>query len=414
MTAPTRIERCRLCGKSDLTPILDLGIQALTGIFPRTRDAAITEGPLVLVKCRGECGLVQLAHDYVLPEMYGEHYGYRSGLNRSMVRHLSEKVKWLTTLRPLSEGDVVLDIGSNDGTTLSQYPSTMTRVGIDPTSAKFRSFYPDDVLVVPEFFDRGVFERVVPGGKKARIVTSIAMLYDLPAPLDFVRDVAAILADDGIWHFEQSYLPSMLATTSYDTVCHEHVEYYALRQIQWMLRRAGLRIIDVQLNDVNGGSFAVTVRKDDGRGEDAPFARELLAKEEALQLDTLAPYEAFAQRTAKHRDDLRELLLKLKAEGRLVIGLGASTKGNVVLQYCNIGTDLLPFIAEVNPDKFGSFTPGTKIPIIDEAEARKKKPDVFFVLPWHFRSTFLEREKDFLAGGGRLLFPLPNTELVGA
>ena len=207
-------------------------------------------------------------------------------------------------------------------------------------------------------------------------------------------------------------MPAMLRAGSYDTVCHEHLEYYGLRQIQWMMRSAGLRILDVRLNDVNGGSFAVTAEK--GSGEDAPIVAEMLAKEEALGLHTLAPYRAFAERTAMHGEALRKLLADLKAEGRRVLGLGASTKGNVVLQYCGIGPDTLPSIAEVNPDKFGCFTPGTKIPIVSEDEARASKPDVFLVLPWHFRAAFLEREKPFLAGGGRLLFPLPEPELVGA
>lgn len=402
---------CRICGNTNLVQILDLGAQALTGAFPRPPQIDVAVSPLVLVKCHGEgpdaCGLVQLAHAYDLALMYGEGYGYRSSLNRSMVKHLSAKVDALRALRPVKAGDVVLDIGSNDGTTLGHYPAELTRIGIDPTAAKFASYYKPGIQVAAEFFTAAAFERIA-NGKKASIVTSIAMFYDLPAPLDFVRDVAQVLTDDGIWHFEQSYLPLMLETNSYDTVCHEHLEYYGLRQIQWMTRRAGLKIIDVQLNDVNGGSFAVTVAKGEG---DAPIVAEMLAKEAALA--TLAPYEEFAARAERHKKELPALLAKLKAEGKKVFGLGASTKGNVVLQYCGITSDLLPAIAEVNADKFGCVTPGTLIPIISEEEARAQKPDVFFVLPWHFREAFIEREKPFLAGGGRLLFALPQLETVG-
>ncbi|MBX3226839.1 MAG: class I SAM-dependent methyltransferase [Labilithrix sp.] len=403
---------CRICGNTSLVTVLDLGAQALTGAFPRPPETHVAVSPLVLVKCHGEgaCGLVQLAHTYDLGKMYGEGYGYRSSLNRSMVRHLAAKVEALRARRPVGAGDVVLDIGSNDGTTLAQYPAEVTRIGVDPTAAKFASYYQPGIQVAAEFFNALAFERLAPG-KKARVVTSIAMFYDLPAPMDFVRDVARVLADDGIWHFEQSYLPSMLETNSYDTVCHEHLEYYGLRQIHWMTRRAGLRIIDVQLNDVNGGSFAVTVEKGEG---DAPIVDEMIAKEDALGLHTLAPYEAFAARAERHRVELPALLEKLKAEGKKVLGLGASTKGNVVLQYCGIGPDLLPAIAEVNADKFGCVTPGTLIPIVSEDEARAEKPDVLMVLPWHFRKTFSERERPFLAGGGELLFPLPEIELAGA
>jgi hypothetical protein len=262
--------------------------------------------------------------------------------------------------------------------------------------------------VADEFFDRAAFDRLALG-KKARIITSIAMFYDLPAPMDFVRDVAASLADDGVWHLEQSYLPLMLQTNSYDTVCHEHLEYYSLRQIQWMTSRAGLRITDVSLNDVNGGSFAVTVEK--GLG-DAPVVREILEHETALGLAALETYRAFGERAARHRVELRALLCELNAAGKKVHGLGASTKGNVVLQYCGITPELLPCIAEVNSDKFGCYTPGTNIPIVSEESSRAAKPDVFWVLPWHFRKSFVEREGPFVASGGKLLFALPTIEFV--
>lgn len=409
MKAPVKLTACRICGNANLVTVLDLGEQALTGVFPRTSSPEVESGPMALVKCHGRegcCGLVQLGHTYDLDELYGDNYGYRSGLNASMVRHLGAKVKWLLERRPLAKGDVVLDIGSNDGTTLGHYPADVRRVGIDPTTEKFRRFHPTGIEAVADFFTAESFRKVA-GDAKARIITSISMFYDLPAPMDFVRDVAAVLADDGIWHLEQSYCPSMLETNGYDTVCHEHLEFYGLAQLQWMTSRAGLRITDVSLNDVNGGSFAVTVEKGSG---DAPIVAELLAKE--AKLASLETWKAFSDTVARHRAELPALLGKLKAEGKKVLGLGASTKGNVVLQWCGIGPDLLEAIAEVNPDKFGCVTPGSRIPIISEDEARARKPDVWLVLPWHFRKTFLEREKAFIAGGGKLLFPLPTIEFV--
>lgn len=410
MKAPVPVKACRICGNANLVTVLDLGQQALTGVFPRP-GVHVESGPLALVKCHGApdcCGLVQLAHTYDLDALYGDNYGYRSGLNGSMVRHLKAKVAWLTERRPLRDGEQVLDIGSNDGTTLGFYPPTVHRLGIDPTTEKFRKYHPAGVEAVADFFNAASFKRAV-GERKAAIVTSISMFYDLPAPMDFVRDVAAVLADDGVWHLEQSYLPLMLDTVSYDTVCHEHLEFYGLTQLQWMTSRAGLRITDVSFNDVNGGSFAVTVARGSG---DAPIVAEILAKEAPLKsLDT---WKAFAAKVAAHREELPALLAKLKREGKRVIGLGASTKGNVTLQYCGLNPGLLEAIAEVNPDKFGCVTPGSLIPIISEEQARAMKPDVWLVLPWHFRATFLEREKAFVAAGGRLLFPLPQLELVGA
>jgi hypothetical protein len=402
------IRACRACGSNHLDVVLDLQEQALTGVFPRIGAAAVPAGPLVLVQCRGPCGLVQLAGDYALDEMYGQNYGYRSGLNASMVRHLTQKVERLRALRPVVDGDVVLDIGSNDGTTLGAYPRGPRLVGIDPTIAKFGHHYRDDIVKCADFFNAQTYRAVV-GDKQAKIVTSISMFYDLPQPLQFVRDIASVLADDGIWHFEQSYLPLMLERNSYDTVCHEHLEYYGLAQVVWLLDQAGLCIVDVEFNDINGGSFAVTARRGTTH---ADKVRALLQAEQASAGP--AAWQRFTSFVARHRVELPATLRALQQQGRSVMGLGASTKGNVVLQYCGIDASLLPFVAEVNPDKFGCTTPGTCIPIVSEAEALAKNPDVLLVLPWHFRGTFLSTMKPFLARGGRLLFPLPQLEFVDA
>ena len=410
----TCIDSCRICGNTELVPVLSLGEQCLTGVFPASLDTPVTRGPLELVKCAGDrvCGLLQLRHTYDSCEMYGQSYGYRSSLNRSMVKHLHQKVRSLMIRTPLHPGDVVLDIGSNDGTTLSFYPESVRRIGVDPTAAKFAGYYAPGVDIVPEFFSAARFDTLF-GGIKPKIITSIAMLYDLDDPLLFAREIESTLADDGIWHFEQSYMPMMLDTTGYDTICHEHVEYYDLSQIQWVMERAGLRILDVELNSVNGGSFAVTACK---AGASLRHLDErvlaLLGNEKARDYTTLRPFQEFATRVAKHRESLLELIATIRFRGEAVFGYGASTKGNVILQYCGLDDQSIPCIAEVNPDKFGSFTPGTGIPIVSEADAHAMKPDYFLAMPWHFRETILEREADYLREGGRLIFPLPRLEIV--
>lgn len=405
---------CRICGNNDLRSVLNLGEQCLTGRFPASPSQRLTRGPLELVKCHGplSCGLVQLHHIYDPDEMYGPGYGYRSSLNRSMVDHLRQAVTTLCQRAEPRPDDLVLDIGSNDGTLLSFYPEEgATLVGIDPSAEQFRKYYRKDIQLIVDYFSAEVFARRF-GGRKARIVTSIAMFYDLADPLAFMRGVAGILADDGVWLFEQSYMPTMLKVNAYDTVCHEHLEYYGLRQIHRMAELSGLRICDVTLDNVNGGSFAVTAVK---AGSSVPtndkVVNAMLEQERAEGLDTLAPYEAFARRVSDHRDKLRALLASLKAKGKKVLGYGASTKGNVVLQYCGITPDELPAIAEVNQDKFGCFTPGTNIPIISEAEARDRKPDYFLVFPWHFRDNILKREAGWINGGGKMILPFPQIEI---
>jgi hypothetical protein len=208
-------------------------------------------------------------------------------------------------------------------------------------------------------------------------------------------------------------MPTMLDVTAYDTICHEHLEYYGLAQIKWMTDRAGLKIVDVWTNNVNGGSFAVIVAKQGSRIPEATQAIDkMLGDEQALA--TLAPYQAFEQRIFSHRDKLLAFLDGAKRTNKRVFGYGASTKGNVILQFCKLGAGDIPAIAEVNEDKFGRFTPGTHIPIVSEREARASKPDYFLVLPWHFRDTIIEREQAYLASGGRLVFPLPAIETYPA
>ena len=410
------ITACRCCGSAVLESVLSLGDQYLTGVFPRSPGERITSGPLELVKCTGveSCGLVQLRHTYDSSEMYGANYGYRSGLNQSMVRHLGDTVAAIVAKFPPPAGSLVLDIGSNDGTTLSFMPHDVRRVGMDPTIVKYGKFYQPGIQQIPDFFSAKTFREHF-GDQKAAVVTSIAMFYDLEEPLAFVRDIASILAPDGVWYFEQSYLLTMLTQNAYDTICHEHLEYYALRQVQWMMQRCGLRVIDVQLNDVNGGSFSVTVCHDSATHQ--PNSAAIAAVEvgeRAAKLDGLEPYRAFATRVAAHRDALIALIADVRARGQSVLGYGASTKGNVILQYCGFTTNDIPAIAEVNPDKFGAFTPGTHIPIISESEAHARKPDYLLVMPWHFRENLVGRETAYLQSGGRMIFPLPEISVESA
>lgn len=406
------INGCRVNKSQHLVSVLNLGTQALTGVFPRSADVPVSVGPLELVWCP-ESGLLQLKHSFAADEMYGENYGYRSGLNQSMIDHLGQKARHLERLVSLQSGDVVLDIGSNDSTLLRAYSvSGLNRVGIDPTGRRFASFYPPEIKLVPDFFSADLFRSAVPG--KARIVTSIAMFYDLEDPIMFASQVRDILADDGVWHFEQSYMPSMLRLNSYDTVCHEHLEYYSLGVVKNILDIVGLEILDVAMNNVNGGSFAVTAvhRGNRTRRRNTPVVEWLLGQEAKMGINTPRPYRDFEERVFRHRDDLSSLIKSLVADGKSVLGYGASTKGNVVLQFCGLSPAEIPAIAEVNADKVGCVTPGTHIPIISEAEARAMKPDYFLVLPWHFKDGILRREKDYLAAGGKFIFPFPEIEIV--
>jgi hypothetical protein len=412
MTSYKEIERSRVGQSNNLITVLNLGYQELTGVFPRTAEEHVTRGPLELV-WDPDSGLLQLKHSYEAAEMYGDNYGYRSGLNQSMVDHLTSKVAYLEKLAELKPGDAVLDIGSNDCTLLKAYNVTaIERVGIDPTGKKFASYYPADVKLVPDFFSTANYATT--NAKRAKIITSIAMFYDLEEPIAFAREIDECLAEDGIWHFEQSYMPSMLRLNSYDTICHEHLEYYSLGVVQRILDAAGMKIVDVIMNNVNGGSFAVTAAKKTNtavRPNDAVI-NWLLEQEGRMGLNTPKPYRDFEERVFRHREDLTRLIRALRADGKTVLGYGASTKGNVVLQFCGFTAKDIPAIADVNPEKFGRVTPGTHIPIVNEAEARAMNPDYYLVLPWHFKEGILRREKDYLNSGGKFIFPFPEIEII--
>lgn len=411
-------KKCHICGNESLVPILNLGVQTLTGVFPKSKNMPIGKCPLELVKCKEDadgkfCGLVQLRHVYSPETLYGETYGYRSGLNRSMVEHLQHKVKIILRKAPLKPGDMVIDIGSNDSTLLQSYPSQgITLVGIDPLGERMREYYPSHIHLITDFFGKEALEKRF-GSRKAKIITSIAMFYDLESPLIFMQQVYDLLADDGVWVFEQSYMPTMLSNNSYDTICHEHLEYYRLKQIKWMADRVGFKIIDVEFNQINGGSFSVMVAKRNSSYREAQgLVKRIIKSEEKMGLHTLKPYQAFRKRVLQHKKKFQAQIRKLNKSGKKLLGYGASTKGNVVLQYCNLREKDIHSIAEVNPDKFGAYTPGTLIPIISEQDARAMKPDYFVVLPWHFKDNIIAREKKFLKAGGKLLFPLPSPMVV--
>jgi len=339
---------------------------------------------------------VQLGDVFPPGLLYGDHYGYRTGLNLSMVEHVADLVRqdvprWVGELQP---GDAVLDIGSNDGTLLAYYPSWVRRVGIDPSLAHLQAFYQPGIEAHAGFFGD------VPLDGPFRAITSIAMFYDLEDPVTLARQVKALLAADGVWILEQGYWPGLAKQGVYDVVCHEHLEYYRLADMERIMGEAGLVIKDVTFNTVNGGSFRVVV------GHEGPAfdGRAILEAERAVDL------EVFAKRVAAHGPALHGILEGYRTAGRTVYGYGASTKGNTVLQHAKIGPEVVSCMVEVSEAKRGCWTPGTHIPIVLHVE---QSPDVYLVMPWHFRPSILRREKAYLQAGGTFLFPLPEIEGVG-
>lgn len=349
----------------------------------------------------------------VPPEILYASYWYRSGTNATMREHLREIVAEAILLRGSEAPAAVLDVGCNDGTLLDFYPADYTKFGIDPCDIASEIKAP--IRVVRDFFPSRELERLL-FGKRFDIVTSIAMFYDLEDPVAFCGAVKKLLAPLGLWIFEVAYLPAMLANTAYDTICHEHIEYYSLATIEGILKRSGLRLARASRNEINGGSICCVAVHGDNLSYDGRASREAISamrrSEFDLELDTDHPYRAFQERMEAHREELGSLLRGLKAEGKRIHLLGASTKGNTLLQWSGIDGRIVDCAADRNPEKHGARTLGTDIPIVSEEESRAQKPDFYLVLPWHFRREILEREKGTLESGIGLIFPLPRIEIV--
>ncbi|MFA6318891.1 MAG: class I SAM-dependent methyltransferase [Elusimicrobiota bacterium] len=410
------ISSCRLCGNDRFKPVLDLGTQVLSGVFPAPDAKDPSSSPLELIRCDAAsrpdaCGLVQLRHSAALGEMYGATYGYHSSLSPTMISHLEGIVQKVLSRANPRPGDAVLDIGCNDGTLLNLYQRRgLERYGMDPSSRKFAANFQPDIRVVYDFFSAERLRREF-GDKRMRIITSIAMFYDLDNPLAFMKDIRSLLLPDGVWALELSYLPLLLTNLTYDQVCHEHLTYLGLRQMKWLMDRAGLTLLDVSFNDVNGGSFFILAGRDDGpHVPETGKIERILADEAVLESD--GPYEHLRERITRHREDILGFLRKARAEGKTVLGYGASTKGNIVLNHCGVTKDLLPAICDTNTEKHGLVTPGTRIPIISKEEARRRKPDFFLVLIWHFRKEVLQDERDYIMAGGTMAFDLPRLHVV--
>jgi SAM-dependent methyltransferase len=410
---------CRVCGSTSLKPVISLGEQHLQGSFYKEGKEVppLRKIDCSLVRCdptqdESACGLLQMRQS-VPPSVLYSAYWYRSGTNNTMRAHLAEIAKTASEMVE-AEKAVVLDIGCNDGTLLRSYPKEFKKFGVDPSDI-VREIKDKDIKAVNDMFPSPELDRLL-GKKKLDIVTSIAMFYDLEDPVAFAREIERYLAPEGIWIVEMSYMPTMLEMNSYDTICHEHLEYYSLAVLEKIMERANLKVVRAEQNEINGGSIRCYVAKKDSIAHIHPEWRNEIAvmrqKEFDLELDTDKPYQHFQDRINVHRDKLLSLLKKLRGEGKKIHIYGASTKGNTILQWCGIDNRIVEYAAERNPDKFGARTIGTDIPIISEDESRKMKPDYYLVLPWHFADEFLKRESKMLDAGVGMIFPLPEIKVV--
>jgi len=401
------VTHCRICGGGELHLAIDLGEQYLASNFVRTNQGLPLDrlkAPLSCVVC-GSCGLLQLRETVDRDELFRSYF-YRSGTNPMMREALHDVMTEARARVPLQAGDAIVDIGANDGTLLSLFPSELRRIGVEPAKNIERPGLDPSIQIVQAYFARGAAEGAL-GGRQAKLVTSIAMMYSVPELNRFVADIKSILAPDGTWITQLSYLPRILETLSFYDICHEHVYYFTLRTLSGLLERNGLRITDVSQNDVNGGSIRAYVTHAERGIEPTRAVRDLLVAEERGRFGEAATYVDFMKRVDAMRDAVVGYLERQRDAGKTVIGLGASTKGNVLLQYFDIDRRLLPYISERNPEKVGLRTLGTDIELVSEERARELRPVAMLVLIWFFRDELLKRERPYLEQGGALLSPMP-------
>lgn len=393
---------------------MDFGVQYVSDFVDDPKDGETSSLKVGIGK---KSGLLQLFEGFPPEKMYRK-YWYRSGINESMILDLKNIVDSVKKWAPLRDGDTVLDIACNDGTLLSHWEKTYTRIGIDPAKNLKQHSEKHATAIVEDFFSKKNFDSV--SKTKARVITSIAMFYDLPDPNAFVADARDCLQEDGVWIIQMSYMPLMLEQNAFDNILAEHIEYYSFTVLNNLLQANGLRVLDVELNDVNSGSFRVYITHKNAKGLKMPYhgqqigefrVKSLLEYEKVLNLLSPDPYLAFFKRVQKNKQDTLDLLKKIKSEGKTVIGYGASTKGNTLLQFYGITPELLPAIAERTPEKFGKKCIGTGIPVISEEDCRKRKPDYLFVLPWHFVEAFRKREQALLKAGAQMIVPLPYLQI---
>jgi hypothetical protein len=368
-------------------------------------------------------GNVRLEESAPLDVMYGK-YWYRSGINQSMKNELQRIVNSILEVKKLKENDIWVDIACNDGTMFDFIPNNVIKVGIDPVDNSYKSESEKKAnLIIQDYFTADSYKKSRFGSQKAKVVTSIAMFYDLEHPDKFIQDVSEILDENGLWVLQLSYTPLMIEQLAFDNICHEHIYYYSLFNLKKLMESNGFKVVDCQLNDTNGGSFRVYVMKEEG--DITKFATQphrdvcnfriqsLLSQEEKLKLDSIETWMSFYDRILKLKEQTVSFIKSEKERGKKIWGYGASTKGNTLLQYFGLDHTLIDGIAERSVYKWGLKTVGTNISIFSEEQMRNESPDYLLVLPWHFISEFIERERDFLLDGGKFIVPCPKFQVIG-
>ena len=397
--------KCKNCNKKSLVRIVKIGKQPLSGFFYSTKRNKLNKYSLDLYKC-SYCNLVQLSNSANTKKMYGDHYGYKTSVSKMMITHLKEKIKRLKKNKLIKKENHILDIGSNDATFLKLLGRKYNLYGIDPSAKKFKKEYKGMKLITDFFSKKNILKNIKKDNIKFDLISSFAIFYDVEDPNSFCKDIEMLLNENGVWICEFSYLPLMLKNLTFDQICHEHVMYYTLGVFEKILFNNNLRIINVKLNEINGGSIEVIIAKNKSKiNSNSNLIKKIKDDEKKI---TSKAFQNFSKRIKKIRSDLKSFV----KENYPIVGYGASTKGNIVLNYCNINSSQMPFVCDANKKKFGRYTPGTNIKIIPKEKMRVLIPKYVLVLIWSFRPEIIRQELEYIKNGGNLIFHLPKFHIV--
>ena len=405
-----KIKNCRNCKNTELFDLFSLGKISFTGRFPNTIRQNVPKAYLNVLMCK-KCKLVQLDRNFDLNYLYGKSYGYRTGINKTMTDHVKKIVRKCSALVKLKSKQYVLDIGSNDATLLNFYANDIIKVGVDPLVNKYKKFYKKINYKISNFFKINDIEKIKIK-KKFKIISALSVFYDLRDPNKFIREIKKILDDKGVFVLEHVDLYYIIKNNIFDTICHEHLVFYSSKIIIEMMKNNGLKVFNHEYNEINGGSSRYYICHSKANFKVSKNIKKVLLRENLQGIELKKTYKLFFTKILNEKIKLIKLIKKIKNEEQDIHGYGASTKGNVLLQFYNINNKVVNYIADRNPLKWNSFTPGTRIKIISESQSRKIKPHFYLVLPWHFKNEILIREKNIRKKGTKFIFPLPKVRVV--
>lgn len=398
--------KCINCHKTSFTKIINLGNQPLSCKFPDSPFKKINKYKLNLVKC-DKCNLIQLDKHVDPKEMYGEEYGYFSSISPMMKKHLKNIVN--NNFKYTKANSFILDIGSNDGTLLNCFHrknNNLTLFGIDPNIRLFGNKYNKKIKKIPKLFDKNIIQELNAYKGNFDLIFSIAMFYDVSDPNEFIKIIKELLTKNGVWVIELSYFKLLIENMTYDQICHEHIAYYNLDDLNKILSKHQLKVIDASLNEINGGSIQVIISRKSSIYKVTKNVTEILYNEKKGN-----DIRAFISRVYNSKKTLFDILEKI-SQSYSVYGYGASTKGNIILNFLNINKSHIQKICDANHFKHGRYTPGSKIKIISKEQMRKDKPDYLFVLIWSFRNEVIKQELNYIKSGGKLIIPYPSIHII--